>query len=179
MSFIKLFSSLMGRKNPPETAGMQFPDGSPYALRHHLEYDMLPMLFFPSDLSSSERLFRFWQSVYEKKQADFPYHPDDFEIEMKTSGDGTRLARIELPQPEMPGLCWRIYCLLNTSERLLLSFAFEKTEKKGKTAVVAIRADGRKIPLGLFPLYTSGNKDYSSMMSAEAVMVLNLIQKTM
>ena len=98
---------------------------------------------------------------------------------MRTAGDGTQIARIELPPPETEGLCWRIYCLFNANDRLLVSFVLEKGKKPGRTSVTAIRADGQAFPLGTFPLYLPSAKNYSSMMEAETVMILNYVGKTL
>ena len=179
MDLKAMISKLIGREKPQKTAGMTFPEDSPYILRHRLEYHLLPSLLFPAHLDSSEKIVQLWRNVYEKEQAAFPYQPDAFDLEMHTAGDGTQIARIELPPPETEGLCWRIYCLFNANDRLLVSFVLEKGKKPGRTPVTAIRADGQAFPLGTFPLYLPSAKNYSSMMEAETVMILNYVGKTL
>lgn len=174
-----ILAKLLGRKPRASTPGMTFPENSAYSLRHQLEYRLLPAMFLRASLNSSTNVFEFWKSTYEKNQLPFSYHEKDFHVEETVSGDGTKVCRIDLPEPEEEGLCWRIYCLHNVNERFLVSFAMEKSRKKKKTQVVAIRADLKCFPLGVFPLYLPEDKDFASMMSAEAVMMLNFLQKTL
>ena len=178
MDLKALFLKLIGHEKPQPTAGMTFPSDSPYALRHHIEYNVLPALFFPAHLDTGEKIYQLWKNVYEKKQSVFPYQPDDFDVEMSTAGDGTQVARIRLPEPETEGLCWRIYCLFNANERILVSFMMEKQKKARRAALTAIRADGKSFSLGSLPLYLPHDKNYSAMMSAETVMILNYVGKT-
>lgn len=179
MDLKSIIAHLFGKQQPTSTPGMAFSENSPYLQRHRLEYDILPVLFFPTHLESGEQVFQLWKSFYEKQQQTFPYREEDFHVEKTVAGDGTEVFRIDFPEPETEGLCWRMYCLVSTSERMMISFVMEKTRKARKTQVVAIRADRKQFPLGVFPLYLPHDKDFPSMMSAETVMMLNFLQKTL
>ena len=69
MDLKAMISKLIGREKPQKTAGMTFPEDSPYILRHRLEYHLLPALLFPAHLDSSVKIVQLWRNVYEKEQA--------------------------------------------------------------------------------------------------------------
>ena len=110
-------------------------------LRYHFEHSALPRYFFDDpanmlDVLNRVGAYTLFASLGDENGVEYDYTAEDFPQHLYTAADGTQLMQLDLPRPEVPPQCYRIYMLYNPGTQFAAFYTIEYENLLGETALL-------------------------------------------
>ena len=103
---------------------------TPAQVRYYFEHKMLPRYFYekPEALLEVIRnvgVYPLWETVAKENGTDPHYPEEDYITHFYRAEDGSQIIQIEMPDPDMEPLCYRIYFIYNPDKEITAYYTAE------------------------------------------------------